>query len=827
MSLTTQTMAVRGMTCSACVRSVERTIQKLEGIEQAEVNFATEQLKVQYDLKKLSAEKIIQTIKEAGYEAEIPQILKSANFSVEGMHCAACVARIEKAILNLEGIQSANVNLAIEKVHLVYDSEQIGLAVIEEAVSRAGYKLKGLETEEQADLEQERRDHEQKILWKKFLIAGLFSIPLVLLTMLEMVGIPLPELFSPRHHPQIFAITQFLLVLPVVAVGFRFYTKGFGTLLRGVPNMDSLIAVGTSAALGYSGFNTLEIMRGHSELAMDLYYETAAVIIALILLGKYLEAVSKGRTSTAIKQLMALQPKTATVLQNEKEIQKPIEAVEVGETLLVRPGENIPVDGVIIQGSTTIDESMLTGESFPAEKQVQDSVTGGSINQNGLIQFRATRVGKNTVLAQIVKLVEDAQGSKAPIARLADVISGYFVPIVIASGLLSGLAWYLAGMPATFAISIFIAVLVIACPCSLGLATPTAIMVGTGRGASLGVLIKGGEPLETAHQVSTIVFDKTGTITAGKPQVTDIIPFNHWSADEILRFAASAEVGSEHILGKALVAKGREQGIKLATGHHFEALPGHGISIQIENNSVLLGNLRLMQNHKILKAGLPEVESLANAGKTAIYLAIDHKIAGIIALADAVKSDSKAAIQRLHEMGLKTVMITGDNRRIAETIGKQVGIDEIFAEVLPEEKSEAIKKLQEQGIKVAMVGDGINDAPALAQADVGIAIGSGTDIALESASMVLMRNSLWGVVTAIELSQATIRNIKQNLFWAFAYNIAGIPIAAGLLYLFGGPTLNPMIAAGAMALSSISVVTNALRLKRFKATEPIMARSPT
>ncbi|MBF0278585.1 MAG: copper-translocating P-type ATPase [SAR324 cluster bacterium] len=829
--MATQTVEIHGMTCNACVRAVERTVKKLDGIELADVNFATEKLKVQFDLEKLSLEEIIQSIRKAGYEAEVPESKLKANFAVEGMHCAACVSRVEKALLKLEGIESAHVNLATENAHVVYDPEQVGVGRMEEAVSRAGFSLKGIETLAQADLEQERREQDQKLLWRKFWISASFSTPLVLLAMLEMVGIPLPEVLSPHHQPSVFAVTQFLLVMPVVAVGFQFYTKGFGTLLRGTPNMDSLIAVGTSAAIGYSAFNTVQILRGHSELAMDLYFETAGVIISLILLGRYLEAMSKGRTSTAIKKLMKLQPKSASVLLDGKEVQKPIDAVEPGEILLVRPGEKIPVDGVVIQGNSSVDESMLTGESFPVEKKNEDPVTGGSINQNGLIQIRATRVGKNTVLAQIVRLVEDAQASKAPIARLADIISGYFVPVVIAIGILSGIAWYLAGMPANFALSIFIAVLVIACPCSLGLATPTAIMVGTGRGASLGVLIKGGEPLETAHRVDTIVFDKTGTITAGKPQVTDIISVSTWSEKEILRLAASAESGSEHILGKAIVEKGREEGIELSMGKHFQALPGHGISVQIEGKSVVMGNLKLMQDQKIFTEGLPSIESLSEKGKTAIYLAVDQKIAGIVAVADQIKADSQAAIQRLHEMGFKTVMLTGDNRQTADAIGKQAKIDVILAEVLPEEKAAQIKKLQDQGLKVAMVGDGINDAPALAQADIGIAIGSGTDVAIESASMVLMRNSLWGVVTAIELSRATIRNIKQNLFWAFGYNIAGIPIAAGFLFLFGGPTLNPMIAAAAMAMSSVSVVSNALRLKRFQASEAVsnerIARSLT
>lgn len=607
-----------------------------------------------------------------------------------------------------------------------------------------------------------------------------------------------------------------ILVAPSIAVGYQFYTVGFKTLLKGSPNMDSLIGIGTGAAVLYGIYATIMIAAGHNNYTMDLYFESAGVIITLILLGKYLESMSKGKTSDAIKKLMGLAPKNALVLQDGKEIILPIEEVEIGDIIIVKPGEKIPVDGTVIKGNTSVDESMLTGESIPVEKNIGDKVVGASINKHGLIQFEATRVGKDTALAQIIKLVEDAQGSKAPIARLADIIAGYFVPVVIVIAILAGLAWFISGQSVVFSLTIFIAVLVIACPCALGLATPTAIMVGTGQGAEYGVLIKGGQPLETAHKIETIVFDKTGTITEGKPVVTDIIETNEWNSEDILRLAASAEKGSEHPLGEAIVSKAKELNLKLEEIDDFSAIPGHGIKAAISGKQVWLGNLQLINNEGIDNTLLSESERLADEGKTPMYVAVDGILSGIIAVADTTKPNSKKAIDKLHELGVKVAMITGDNERTARAIAKEVGIDLVLADVLPKDKANEVKKLQEQGKIVAMVGDGVNDAPALAQADVGIAIGSGTDVAIESADIVLMKSDLLDVVTALQLSKKTIRNIKQNLFWAFAYNTAGIPIAAGLLYVFGGPKLNPMIAGAAMAFSSVSVVTNALRLRKFK-----------
>lgn len=670
------------------------------------------------------------------------------------------------------------------------------------------------------DFEESRQNEEQneiKQLKRKWILSAVFSIPLLYIAMGHMLGLPLPGFLDPMQHPMNFAFSQLILTIPVVLAGNRFYTAGFRALLRRSPNMDSLVALGTGAAVLYGIYGLYQIASGNTTYVHDLYFESAAVIITLILLGRYLEGRSKGKTSEAIKKLMGLAPKTAIVIRGGQEIQIPIEEVEVGDRVVVKPGTRIPVDGEIIEGETFIDESMLTGESIPVEKKKGDTVIGGSINKYGTFQFRATKVGSDTVLAQIIKLVEDAQGSKAPIAKLADVVASYFVPVVMVIAILSGLAWYFAGQTGVFALTIFISVLVIACPCALGLATPTAIMVGTGKGAELGVLFKGGEALETTHHIQAIVFDKTGTITEGKPAVTDIIPAEWIEESELLQIAASAEKASEHPLGEAIVNDAEEKGLEFLKIDHFRAIPGYGIEASLNGEPIDIGKAKLMKDKQIeIKDWEAISERLASEGKTPMYVAIGGKPAGLIAVADIIKESSLDAIRKIHDMGIETVMITGDHRRTAQAIAKQVGIDSVIAEVLPEEKAEAIKKLQAEGKKVAMVGDGINDAPALAQADIGIAIGSGTDIAMESADIVLMRSDLMDVAVAIQLSKSTIRNIKQNLFWAFAYNTAGIPLAAGLLYAFGGPKLNPMFAAAAMSLSSVSVVSNALRLKKFK-----------
>ncbi|MDD4390824.1 MAG: heavy metal translocating P-type ATPase [Eubacteriales bacterium] len=746
--------------------------------------------------------------------------MENKTLSIQGMTCAACSARVERVVGKLPGIEQASVNLASEKLFIEYDPQKVRISDIKNAIEKAGYKVREASKTDTTDEDRKRKQREFEVLRTKLIISAIFSVPLLYIAMAPMIGfanLPFPSGLDPIYYPLNYALTQLLLVIPVICVGYKFYTVGFKSLLQRSPNMDSLIAIGTSAAVLYSIYNTFQIINGDHGSAHSLYYETAGVIITLILLGKSLEAVSKGRTGEAIKKLMGLAPKTAIVIRNDNETEIPIEEVEIGDIIVVKPGAKIPVDGTILEGHTAIDESMLTGESMPIDKNAGDAVYAATLNTTGTIKFRADKIGAETAFAQIIKLVEDAQGSKAPIAQMADIVSGYFVPIVTAIALLAGIAWYIATGSLELALKIFISVLVIACPCALGLATPTAIMVGTGKGAENGILIKSGEALETAHKINTIVFDKTGTITEGKPTVTDIITAEGINEDRLLQITASAEKGSEHPLGQAIVKGAREKNLELFEISGFNSITGRGIEAKIEENTILAGNRKLMDENNISLEDLKGAsDSLAQVGKTPMYIAIDGRAAGIIAVADVVKESSRAAIQSLHKIGIEVVMITGDNKSTAAFIAEQVGLDRILAEVLPEDKSNEVKKLQNEGKIVAMVGDGINDAPALAQADIGIAIGSGTDVAMESADIVLMRSDLMDVPTAIDLSKKTIRNIKQNLFWAFGYNTIGIPIAAGLLYLFGGPLLNPMFAAAAMSLSSVSVVTNALRLKRFK-----------
>ena len=802
---------IGGMTCSACSNRVERGVKKMDGIIDANVNLTTETLTVNFDENKLSEQDIEKKVNDLGYT--VIKNTKVHTYKVEGMTCSACSNRVERVTKKMDGVIDSVVNLTTEKLTITVDEDLVTYGDIKRTVEKAGYKL--IREEEIKDDKKKKTDKEK--LFIRFIASTVFTLPLLIITMGHMVGMPLPHIIDPMMNPMNFALVQLVLTVPVMIIGYRFYYVGTKNLIKLSPNMDSLITVGTIAAFIYSLFGTYKIYTGDSSYAMHLYYEAAVTILTLITLGKYLEAVSKGKTSEAIKKLMGLVPKTATIIRDDKELVIPIDEVIVGDTVLVKPGEKLPVDGEVIEGSTAVDESMLTGESIPVEKTIGSKVVGASINKTGFIKYKATKVGKDTALAQIIKLVEDAQGSKAPIAKMADVISSYFVPIVIGLAIFAAIGWLIAGETPVFALTIFISVLVIACPCALGLATPTAIMVGTGKGAENGVLIKGGEALEITHKVDTIVFDKTGTITEGKPKVTDIITTNY-SKDELLVIAASAEKGSEHPLGEAIVREAEEKNLEFKGIENFSAIPGHGIKVDIEGKTILLGNLKLMNENSIEVGTLgTESDKLAQEGKTPMYIAIDNKLEGIVAVADTVKSSSKEAIENLHNMGIKVAMITGDNKKTADAIAKQVGIDIVLSEVLPEDKANEVKKLQGENRKVAMVGDGINDAPALAQADIGIAIGTGTDVAIESADIVLMKGDLRDVSTAIKLSKATIRNIKQNLFWAFGYNVLGIPVAMGVLHIFGGPLLNPMIAAAAMSLSSVSVLTNALRLKRFKA----------
>lgn len=818
--MTKEILEITGMTCAACAKAVERHVGRIEGVNSAVVNLAAEKLTVEFDDAKTDLDKIREAVVKAGYGVKEPrENIREIYMPIGGMTCAACVRAVEKAIGKLDGVSDVSVNLATGKAKIVYDPSKVRLSRIREAVTKAGYEPLELESPNQADYDKARRESEIKNLRIKLIVSAVFTLPLFYIAMGHMIGLPLPMIIDPHHSPLNFGLIQLMLVIPAMAAGYRFYTVGFSRLIRREPNMDSLIAVGTAAAFLYGVYAVIQIMNGNHHYSDDLYFETTGVIITLILLGKLLESVARGRTSEAIKKLMGLAPKTAVVIQDGKETVIPVEEVEVGDIILVKPGEKIPVDGEVVEGRTSVDESMLTGESIPVEKNPGDKVVGATLNKNGTIRFRATKVGRDTTLAQIIKLVEEAQGSKAPIAKMADVIAGYFVPIVMSIAVIAGLAWLISGQSFVFSMTIFISVLVIACPCALGLATPTAIMVGTGKGAEHGVLIKSGEALETAHKIDTVVFDKTGTVTEGKPVVTDIITTGTVGETELLQLAASAEKGSEHPLGEAIVNSAAERKLEPEAVESFEAIPGQGIEAVIKGRSMLLGNKKLMDNRGIEITLQEESDSLAEEGKTPMFIAIDGKLAGIIAVADVMKANSRKAIEALHMMGIEVVMITGDNKRTAAAIARQAGIDRVLAEVLPQDKANEIRKLQGEGKKVAMVGDGINDAPALAQADIGIAIGSGTDVAMESADIVLMRSDLMDVPTAIRLSKRTIRNIKQNLFWAFAYNTAGIPIAAGLLYLFGGPLLNPMIAAGTMAFSSVSVVSNALRLRRFTPNE--------
>ncbi len=814
---------VAGMTCASCAAHAQKAVAKVEGVSLSEVNIATEKLHVIYDENKLGFEALRKAIEDAGYKLIDEQPLKRLELVVEGMTCASCSAAVERAVKKLSGVKSVSVNLTTNRATLEYDPSEVKLVTIKEAITKAGYTPKDIEGENVRDLESERRAKALKNMRNRLIVAVVFSLPVFYIAMSHMftaLNLPIPYFMGPHDFPLIFALVQLFLTLPVILAGSKFFTVGLKTLFKGAPNMDTLVAIGTGSAFLYGIYATVMIYLGDFAFAQFLYFESAAVVITLVMLGKYLEAVSKGKTSEAIKKLMGLKPKTATIIKDGAEIEVPLDEVSAGDIVLVRPGSTVPVDGVVTEGLSSVDESMLTGESLPVDKHPGSEVTGGSINQEGLIKFRATKVGEDTALSKIIKLVEEAQGKKAPIAKMADIISGYFVPVVLIIAFVAAVIWALTGKDFNFVLNLFVSVLVIACPCALGLATPTAIMVGTGKGAELGILIKGGEALETTHRIKTVVFDKTGTITEGRPVLTDIRTYAAMSEEEALVLTASAERGSEHPIARAIVEGANDRGLKLSEPENFKAVPGRGIDASIHGKRVLAGNVKLMTENDI-DTGIVETDAqtLASKGRTLMYVAVDGVLTALMAAADTVKPTSRAAVQKLKSLGINVVMITGDNKNTASVIAEEVGIDNVLADVLPQDKAGEVKKLQQDNQKVAMVGDGINDAPALVQADVGIAIGTGTDVAVESADVVLMRGDLNEVPAAIALSRATIRNIKQNLFWAFVYNLAGIPVAAGLLYVFGGPLLNPIFAGAAMALSSVSVVSNALRLKRFKITE--------
>lgn len=803
-------LPIVGMSCASCASTIQRSLTEINGVKKAAVNFATSRATVLYEPQLVKPEDFISSVRRSGYDVGTA----SLELPIKGMNCASCVQKIEKALLQTKGVTKAAVNLATERAKVEYLPSETSLGEIKRAIESSGYSvLEVTPTEEVEDPERLVRQREYRKLKMKLIIGMIIGLVIFLGS-------------SPHWFPWVPSIFNNFYILWMLAtpvqfwIGWQFYRGAWGAFKHRNADMNTLIVVGTSAAYIYSVAATLFPSFFESGgIKPEVYFDTSSLIIVLIILGRLLEARAKGQTSEAIKKLIGLQPKTARVIREGKELDIPVEEVLVGDIILVRPGEKIPVDGIVREGKSAVDESMITGESIPVKKEPGSEVIGATLNKTGSFRFQATKVGKDTALAQIIKLVQEAQGSKAPIQRLADIISGYFVPIVISIAIVTFLIWFNFGpFPAlTFALLNFVAVMIIACPCALGLATPTAVMVGTGKGAEKGILIKGGESLETAHKLDIIVFDKTGTLTKGEPEVTDIVTVNNHPEEFILKFAASAEKASEHPLGEAVIKRAKQGKIELHNPQRFLAIEGHGLEARVDDHDVLLGNIRLMRKRRIDVGSLGEkAEEFSNDGKTPIYVSLDGKAVGLLAVADTLKENSLTAVTKLKKLGLEVIMLTGDNKNTAEAIARKAGIEKVLSEVLPEDKVHEIKRLQSGGRKVAMVGDGINDAPALAQADIGIAIGSGTDVAMEASDITLIKGDLSGVVSAIDLSKRTIRVIKQNLFWAFFYNTAGIPIAAGILYPFFGILLNPIFASAAMAFSSVSVVTNSLRLRRVK-----------
>ncbi len=804
------TLKITGMHCAACAVGIEDSLKKIEGVSNAAVNFATEKAYVEYNPEEATPQELEEAIKEAGYGV-LKEEEQSLHLTVIGMDNAHCLGTVQAALKGVKGITSSQLSVN-ERANIVFDPALTTKEAIKKAIKDVGYTPVEQTT---ADREKEARQGEIRFLRIRFLVALIFAVPLVYFAMGYHVGLPQPSISDSSM-----ALLQLLLTTPIVAAGYQFYTIGIKSVLRNrSTTMDTLIALGTGTAYLYSLASSILIWTGNTNYGMhDLYYEVAGLLIVFILLGRMLEALAKGRTSESIRKLLELQPKTAMVVRDSKEQEIPVEEVIVGDIVIVKPGGTVPVDGLVLEGSSAVDQSLLTGESIPVEKDIGDEVIGGTMNKSGWLKFKATKVGKDTALAQIVRLVEEAQGSKAPVQRLADRVSAYFVPAVLAIGVISFLAWYVSGSGLVFGLTAFIAVVIIACPCALGLATPTAVIVGTGKGAENGILIRDAATLERACQVDTIVFDKTGTLTRGKPEVTDVIPLSSpYSSDDILKLAAAAEKRSEHHLSEAIVNYAQQRGITIPEVDSFSAIPGKGVEAKYNHTTLLLGNRKLLADKGIDTITVEDrTRQLEENGKTVVLMAADGKINGMIAIADTAKDSAAETITWLKLRGKQVVMITGDNRRSAQSIARNLGIENVLAEVLPEDKANEIKKLQEQGHVVAMVGDGINDAPALVQADVGIAIGSGTDIAIESGGIVLVKDDLRDVVRTLDLSCYTMRKIKQNLFWAFFYNVIGIPIAAGILHPFTGFMLNPIIAGAAMAFSSVSVVSNSLSMRRYR-----------
>jgi Cu+-exporting ATPase len=803
-------LSVGGMHCASCAVSIENALRKMRGVSKANVNFAAEKAYVEYDPDRVSSVDFREAVEKAGYKV-LGQGEPQLSLRVLGMDNAHCISVIEAALKRLKGITSYELS-PNERARIFFDPGVVSKESIQQAIRDAGYTPVA---EGAADREQEARDRDVRILKLKLLGAAIFGVPLLYFAMGHHIGLPLPELTAGQM-----ALLQLLLTTPIIAIGYQFYTVGIRSAIRNrSASMDTLVALGTGTAYVYSLAASILIWSGNADYDKgDLYYEVAGMLIVFILLGRLLEGMAKRRTSQSIRDLLGLQPKTALVVRDEVEQDIPVEEVVIGDTVMAKPGARIPVDGTVVEGSSSVDQSMLTGESMPVEKRVGDEVVGGTMNQSGWLKFKATRIGSETALARIVQLVEEAQGSKAPVQRLADRIAAYFVPTVLGIGAIAFIAWLIAGESLVFALTVFIAVIIIACPCALGLATPTAIMVGMGLGAKRGILIRDAETLESACQVDTVVFDKTGTLTKGKPEVTRVVALEGPDEERtVLSLAAAAEKRSEHHLSEAIVQRADQEGISLPDVESFEAIPGRGVEAQSNGARILVGSRGLLTERGIDISGLEEdLAQRESSGSTAVLVAKDSQAVGIIAMADTLKDSAKATIHELKQLGKEVVMITGDNRRSAETIARQLEIGHVLAEVLPENKAAEVRRLQKEGRKVAMVGDGINDAPALAQADVGIAIGSGTDVAVETGGVVLVKDDLLDIPRSMDLSCHTLRKVKQNLFWAFFYNSIGIPIAAGVLYPFTGFTLNPIIAGIAMSLSSVSVVTNSLIMRRYQ-----------